>query len=177
MFPKYAQHTCESCLAVCLLLLVQKIKARALINSDLELETLISALKLSKLNFVIGHLHFITKRFHVKAELYVNDDHYYRFVKKLSKSSSISLKVEKISLKFLDKILSHHPIIYIDDYILRNVVHYPHFVIVFSKNNSEYMIFDPWDGKEKLVKRTVLAKGIRYLKKYLNFTPQVIIIK
>jgi len=177
MFPKYTQKTCESCLAVCLLLVTGKIKKKKLINKNLELKMLFEALKFSKQNFVIGHLNFITKEFDVNVETYVDNANYHKFLKKLNKSSSVSIHLRRVSKNFLDKLLDLYPIVYIDYYVISKVTHYPHFVIVFEKKDKMYKLFDPWDGKEKLVREEVLIKGIKNLRNLLKFVPHIIVVK
>ena len=135
------------------------------------------ALKFSKLNWVAGHLDFVAKKFNVKLQWCVDNKRFYSLAKKLPLSKNVSLKQNKITLRLINEKLRFAPVIvYVDDWILRRTVHYPHFTIILGEKNAKCKIFDPWDGKEKLVEAKLLTKGITSLRNHLKFCPQVIVL-
>jgi hypothetical protein len=173
---KNAQLTCEGCSAFCLLKSIEKLKSIKF-SKRLELDCLFYSLKFSKYDFVIGHLDFIVKRFDVNIIRIVDNKKFYNYVKKIKSSSKIKTEVKKINLKLINKFLNKHPILYIDSYYLFKVCHYPHFITILEKIGNKYKIFDPWEGKEKLIKSKVLAKSISSLRNHIKFCPQMIILE
>jgi len=167
---KYEQSTFETCLAVCLLNVVG-IK----ISKKKEMEIINYALNFSKYNFTLGHLDLIAKKFNVELNFYLDNKAYFNFVKKFKFSNKIKLFIHKIDLRLIDKLIKISPIIvYIDSYFIYKILHYPHFIIVIKKLNNGYKIFDPWDGKIKVIKKKILSKSIISLRNFLKFCPQII---
>ncbi|HLF55107.1 MAG TPA: hypothetical protein VI612_05305 [Candidatus Nanoarchaeia archaeon] len=144
-----AQSTFEGCLAVCLFRLIG-----LEVTPKKELACLVHSLKLSKWDFVKGHLDYISKNSNIKLKRH--------FCKKSNE---------------IDKILKNSPLILnIDDYMLRKVIHYPHFILIKKKVEGGYRIFDPWDGKNKFLNSKFLSRAIIELRK-LKFQPQVICLR
>ena len=142
-----AQSTFEGCLAVCLLKLTnQKVTKKK------ELEIILHALKFSKWNFTEGHLDFFKKQ----------------------KLKQIVEKKNKLSLSIIDELLKKSEVIvYTDAFAYWKIKHYPHFVLVKNKSGSSYKVFDPWDGKIKIMPRKTLSASSLSLRR-LGFSPQVI---
>ena len=176
MIQKYTQTTYETCLACCLLQLVNNVKPIK-ITKKLELDCIVHSLKFSKNDFVIGHLDFIVKKFKVNILRIVDNIYFYNYIKKIKHSKNINTIVQTIDLNLINNLLKkNYPIIYIDAYYLFKIHHYPHFVTVLKKNKNNYKIFDTWDGKIKLINRITFLESIISLRNRLRFTPQILTI-
>ncbi|MGC9031672.1 MAG: hypothetical protein ACP5H7_02855 [Minisyncoccia bacterium] len=77
----YTQTTYESCLACCLLFLVEKIKGIKITPKN-ELDCIIHSLKFSKGDFGIGHFDFVLKKFGVAIKRIVDDKKCFLYLKK-----------------------------------------------------------------------------------------------
>lgn len=137
----YVQTTCESCLAVAMLYL-SKIK----ITKRKECDILFNALKHHKYSFIKGNIEYFKRKY--KTNL---------------KRKSIR-KIKEID-KFIPAIIN------LDDFVLRRKIHYPHFIVVDRKVKNNYEIYDPWDGKIKVLSKKILNNGIKLLENRLNFKP------
>ncbi len=167
----YIQTTYETCLACCLLNEIKEL------NKENELNCIINSLKFSKKDFASGHLDFIAKKFNQKALRIVDNKYYFdNFIEK-NISDLISIKILKINLELIDKLIGKNKIItYLDSFYIQKEVHFPHFVTIIKKLENKYLIYDPWDGKEKLIEDKILNKAIISLRNLLKFCPQIIII-
>jgi hypothetical protein len=131
----FKQKHPETCLAKCLMILLEKEKHKT-IPDKYELDLLIFSLKYERENIARGHLEKIIKDFKVKIDWYVDSQIFFDFVKNMNIPKQILLTQEKINLKFIDKILEKPIILYIDRFHLWNKewglyykYHYPHFII------------------------------------------------
>ncbi len=177
MIQKYTQSTYETCLACCLLQAVDKIIPTK-ITQKIELEVINHSFRFSKDDFVIGHLDYIAKKFNTNIFRIVDNRPFLNHITKIKTSVKIKNKVRKINLKLIDSVLEENqPIVYIDAYFLFGVYHAPHFITVLEKKNSQYKIFDTWDGKVKMIDSKTLSKAISSLRNHLKFCPQLIIIE
>lgn len=141
----------------------------------LELDCIIHSMKFSKEDFVIGHLDFIVKKFHVMVERYVDNRQFYDYIKRVKPSKRIKTEVHKINLRFIDELLALSSLIlYIDAYHLFKAYHYPHFITVLDKKGKIYKIFDTWEGKERGIDTRTLSKSISSLRNHIRLCPQVI---
>jgi hypothetical protein len=132
-------------------------------------------MKFSKEDFVIGHLDYIVKKFHVAVERFVDDEQFFNYIKSIKSSKRIKTKVHKIGLKFVDKLLAKSPLIlYIDAFYLFGVCHYPHFITVLEKKGKKYRIFDTWEGKGRNMDAKKLSKSVSSLRNRIKLCPQVI---
>ena len=81
----------------------------------------------------------------------------------------------------IDRYLEKYPILYLDAYYLFKKSHYPHFVTILGKERKgkelRYRIYDPWDGREKLIKSKILSKSISSLRNYLKMVPEMILVQ
>lgn len=145
----YKQTTYETCLACCLLS-----GAGIRITKKLELETITHSMKFSKHDFVGGHLDFM-KIFPVKLRKIIRD----------------------IDLTLVDELIEKRPIVYVDSYCLFGKPHLPHFITVLEKKRNGYVIYDPWDGKKKLLSEKKLSNGISLLKNYIKLKSHIIVIE
>lgn len=176
----FRQKHPETCLAKCLMILLEKEKHQK-IPDKYELDLLIFSLKYERENIARGHLEKIVKDFKVKIDWYVDSQIFFDFVKKMNLPKQISLTQEKIKLNFIDKILKKPIIIYIDRFYLWNQdwglyykYHYPHFIIVNKKIDDFYEIIDPDDGKIRKIESKILSKAIISIRNHLWISPQVI---
>jgi len=65
-------------------------------------------------------------------------------------------------------------IVYLDAFVIWKITHAPHFIIVIENSRKGYKIYDPWDGKIRLINSTVLSKAIISLRNLLKYCPQLI---
>jgi len=166
----YAQSTCESCLAVCLLQL-----SRQPITRRRELDILSFALAFSKSSFTIGHLEWIARKVGTKCELFLEDNGYSDDIEKIPHNPRIRVLKEKIDVGLLNRLITRKPAaVYVDSHAFWKTVHYPHFVLVLSRISQKYRVFDPWDGKTRVVTAQMLQHGLDGLRDRLGFGHQVI---
>lgn len=178
----YKQKHPETCLAKCLLILLEKQK-KIKTKNDKELEILNFSLKYDRENIARGHLEKVIKDFKVKISWYVGTKIFYNFVKRRKINKGINLRFSKVDLKLINQF--DKPIIcYIDQFYLWKKemglyyrYHYPHFIIIQKKTGKNYLIIDPNNGKEKKISSKLLSKSISSLKNKLWFSPQIIEIK
>ena len=169
----------ETCLAKCLMILLEKTKKQR-ISDRYELELLIYSLKHGRENIARGHLEKVVKDFKVNIDWYVDSKIFVDFVKKMNLPKRVSLINEKINLKFIDKILGKPAILYLDKFYLWNnergayyKYHYPHFIIVNKKIGGFYEIIDPDDGEIRKVEPKKLSRAIIGLRNHLWISPQI----
>jgi ABC-type bacteriocin/lantibiotic exporter with double-glycine peptidase domain len=165
----YKQTTCETCLASSLLLL-----AGVKSNQNKEMEILTYGLKFTKWNFSIGQLDFVARKYRKTIVTYVEDRRLYNLFRRLPISERIKVVQANIGLKLIKRLVKRPLIVYVDDYLFRKELHYPHFVVVWQLERNNFLITDPWDGKMKRLTPLSLSKGIKLLKNTLKFSPQII---
>lgn len=166
----YAQTTFETCLAVDLLQLTEKE-----ISKDLELKTINYAMIFSKDNFTIGHLDFIAKNYDLMLDFYVDNNWFLNFINKFKFSNKIKAFHKKIDLNLINDHIKISPVIvYVDSFALWKITHAPHFIIVIQQTKDGYQIYDPWDGKTRVITSDTLSKGIINLRNLLKYCPQLI---
>lgn len=167
-----AQSTNQTCLAVCLIYLLQQ--KGVTVSYKKELEILIKGLKFTKIDFAIGHLVHVSKKYHVNLKLYIDDYNFYKELLTFKYSPSVKIIHKKINRKFIYQLSDHFPIIiYIDDFYLEKI-HAPHFIILETLGKEDAVILDPWDGKRKIISTKLLFKSIYSLKNHLKFSLKVI---
>ena len=176
----FKQKHPETCLAKCLMILLEKSKNQK-IPDKYELELLIFSLKYERENIARGHLEKVVKDFNVKINWYVDSKIFFDFVKKMKLPKQVSLINEKINLGVIDRILKKPIILYIDRFYiwkkewgLYYKYHYPHFIIVNKRMGDFYEIIDPEDGKTRMLESKKLSKSIIGLKNHLWISPQII---
>mgnify|MGYP001575767460 CR=1 FL=1 len=179
----YKQKHPETCLAKCLLILLDKQKKIKTANNK-ELEILNFSLKYDRENIARGHLEKVVKDFKVKIEWYVDTKIFYDFIKKRQVSKEVRLHLQKINLKLIDELLQNPLVLYIDQFYLWKKemglyykYHYPHFILLLSKKNNKYEIIDPNTGKNIWIDQKILSKAIIGLRNHLWFSPQLIQIR
>ncbi len=176
----YKQKHPETCLAKCLMILLEKSK-KIEIPDKYELELLIFSLKYERENIARGHLEKVVRDFDVKIDWFVDSKIFFDFVKKMKIPQEVSLINEKVNLKLIDKLLEKPLILYVDIFHLWEKemglyykYHYPHFIIVNQKRGNFYEIIDPDDGKVKRIEQRRLSKAIISLRNHLWISPQII---
>ncbi len=177
---KFKQKHPETCLAKCLMILLEKDKDRK-IPSNYEIKLLIFSLKHGRENIARGHLEKIVKDFKVNIKWYVGSKIFFNFVKKMKLPKSVFLIKEKINLSLINNLLQKPMIIYLDRFYLWKKecglyykYHYPHYIIINKKLGNFYEIIDPDDGKIKKIEAEKLSKAIISLKNHLWISPQII---
>ena len=172
------QKTCESCLSVCLMSLLEFQKGIRL-GKEEEFNILFEGLKFTRLDFSTGHLVYLAKKFpDFIFEQYIDLDVFYKILDKLDLPRNLKLYPRKIDLKFLKQVMKESPvIIYIDMFTLEGIYHYSHFVILKDIDNEMATIVDPWSGEKIEMKTKVLMRSISYVKNMLKISPKLIRIK
>lgn len=170
---RYKQSAVESCLAACLLQL-RYFYSNKKINHNLERKMLFYAFVYNREDFVAGHLDFIYKKFKFKSKRYAGNKILSNWAKKASGCKKI---LHKIDIDFLDSILQEKPLILlIDFFVLRKWCHTPHWIVIYKKEDKDYLVYEPWSGKQIWVKKDIIKKGIKILYTKLWMAPQVIIL-
>ena len=179
----YKQKHPETCLAKCLIILLEKSK-NIIVPKRYELELLVFSLKYARENIARGHLEKIVGDFKVKIAWIVDSRIFYRFIRRLHLPKTMQITQKPITLSLIDSLLSSPLILYVDRFFLwkkaqglYHKYHYPHFIIVKRKVGSQYEIIDPEDGKAKRVSPTLLHNAIKSLKSRLWISPQVIALE
>jgi hypothetical protein len=173
---RYRQTTYESCLACCLLQRVAQLQTLKL-SKKLELACLLNSLNYSRDDFVAGHLEFVTKKFKVQVERYVDNDTYRKYLHRF-KVKNATLKTKKTTLTLINSLLDSSPIILlVDTQKLFNTIHYPHWITVLEKKKNTYKVFDTWEGKQRTLTAKQLQSAISKLRNHLRMAPQVVIVK
>jgi len=168
----YKQTTCKTCLASSLLLLINEKP-----DQKKEMEILTNGLKFTKWNYSIGQLNFIAKKYKKNVVIYIGDKKLINLFRRLPISKRIKVILENINLKLIRKLIKKPLIAYVDDYLFRRELHYPHFIVIWKLEKNKFIITDPWDGKIKRLTPIELVKGINILKNTLKFSPQLIQIE
>mgnify|MGYP001585341045 CR=1 FL=1 len=172
------QQTCESCLSVCLMNLLEFQKGIKLDQQE-EYNILFEGLKFTRLDFSTGHLVYLSRKFpNLTFEQYIDFNIFYKILERLDLPKNLKMHSKKINLKFLKKITKENPvIIYVDMFTLEGIYHYSHFVILKEINNENATIFDPWSGEKIEMKTKILMKSISYIRNKLKISPKLIKIK
>lgn len=163
----YKQTTYETCLAACLLMLTGE---RYNQKDEITIWK-----KGWEFNYLIGQLNYFSKRYKKYLNVWIENKTYFRNLKEV-KNNRINLLNSKIDTKLIKSLLVNGKvIIYLDNYFLQHITHYPHFVLGIGINKEDKIrIADPYDGKIKLVSMDVIRKGIISLRNHLKFS-QVLI--
>ncbi len=172
------QKTCESCLSVCLMSLLESQKGMKLEDEE-EFNILFEGLKFTRLDFSTGHLVYLAKKFpKLTFEQYVDFDVFYKILSKLDIPENLKMYPKKINLKFLKEVTGESPvIIYVDMFTLEGIYHYSHFVILTEIDDEKATIFDPWSGEKIEMKTKILMRSISYVRNMLKISPKLIRIK
>lgn len=172
------QRSCESCLSVCLVSLLDYQKGIKL-GKEEEFNILLDGIKFTRLDFSTGHLVYLAKKFpKLIFEQYVDFEIFYKILNRLKIPKNLKLYSRKINLKFLKEMIKESPsIIYMDIYTIERLYHYSHFVILKEINDEKAVIFDPWTGKKIKIKTKILMRSISYVRNTLKISPKLIRIK
>lgn len=172
------QRSCESCLSVCLMSLLDSQKGINLEKEE-EFNILFEGLKFTRLDFSTGHLVYLAKKLpNLIFEQYIDFDVFHEILKKLDIPENLKMYSQKINLRFLKDITKKWPaIIYVDIFTLEGIYHYSHFVILKEIDDEKAIIFDPWSGEKIEMKTKVLMRSISYVRNMLKISPKLIRVK
>jgi len=172
------QRSCEGCLSVCLMSLLDYQKGIKLDEKE-EFNILFEGLKFTRLDFSTGHLVYLAKKFpELTFEQYIDFDVFYEILKKLDSPKNLKLYSKKINLKFLKEMTKENPvIIYVDMFTFDGIYHYSHFVILKEIDDEKATIFDPWSGEKIEMKTKILMRSISYVRNMLKISPKLIRVK
>lgn len=161
----WKQKTCESCLSVCLMSILESQKGIRLEDEE-EFNILFEGLKFTRLDFSTGHLVYLAKKFlELTFEQYIDFDVFYKILSKLEIPENLKMYSKNINLKFLKERTKESPvIIYVDMFTLEGIYHYSHFVILTEIDDEKSIIFDPWSGERMEVKTKILMRSISYVR-------------
>lgn len=176
----YKQKHPETCLAKCLMIVLEKVKNKK-VPARYELELLIFSLKYGRENIARGHLEKVVGDFNITVRWQVDSKIFFDFIKKMNLPKQISIIKEKVNLKSIDKHIENPAILYVDRFYLWDKeselyykYHYPHFIIVNKKYGRFYEVIDPDDGKIKKIESKKLSMAILSLRNRLWISPQII---
>jgi len=174
-FQPHLQSTCESCLASCLLQL-RYYYAGKKFNNNLERKMLFASFLHNREDFVAGHLAFYFKHLKLRTERYVHNNTLFNWAKKVPGSKLIQ---QKVSLAFIDKQLNEGPIICLLDYfaLSKGWCHYPHWVVIYDKDKSNYLVYDPQKKDLMKLSEKTIKMGLNTLLTKLWMAPQAIKVK
>ena len=165
----YKQTTCETCLSSSLLLLINEKP-----NQNKEMEILINGLKFNRLDFTIGQINFVANKYRKNIAVYVQDKKLSNLFKRLPINKRVKITQTDVNLKLIRSLIKSPLILYLDDYLFRKEVHFPHAIVVWKLYKNKFVIIDPWDGKIKKLSSESLVKGIRSMRDVIKFSPTVI---
>jgi len=168
----YKQSTSNTCLPSSFLLLLN-IKP----NQEKEMEIFINGLKFNREDFTIGQINFVANKYRKNIVVYVQDKKLSNLFRRLHISKRIKIIQTNVNLNLIKKLIKYPLILYLDDYLLRKEVHFPHAIVVWKFEKNKFIISDPWDGKIKKLDSYSLAKGIRLMRDVIKFSPTVIQIE
>lgn len=169
MLKVYKQKTYEGCFPSSLLILGQNPT-----TFENELDIINKSLTKRRDNYYACNiLSAYTEKFKVRANLFVEDKAYSKYLNYYKDSDFISIETRKINLQFLLKQSSPF-ILQIDDFILGDIVHALHFIVVESVNKKIAVINDPWHGKRSKIKTEILLNAVESLKKTFLYSPLLI---
>jgi hypothetical protein len=174
MFPRYSQHTCESCLAVCILQLLH-----LPLSLVVELDVVTFALGFSKTSFVRGHLEWLLRHSPREVSWTVDSGSRLELGRPRKLNHRLHIQRRHVSVAMIYRIALEAPcIIYVDAFAIWRRHHYPHFVIVRAdlRQSRKLTVYDPWNGSEREAPISEIERGIRLLRR-LRFLPQVIEIR
>lgn len=162
----YKQSTYETCLAVSLLYLAGIVPNR---KKEIEIWQ-----KGWNFNFLEGQLNAVSDQYSIFLNVFINSKMYSNYIASYVRPN-IHIFHQKIDSNFIFNLAKENPIIvYLDNYFLQKKLHAPHFVVVLGTTAKSVKIFDPWDGRKKLISQNTLKKSIQSLQTYLQFSPVVI---
>ncbi|MBI3486094.1 hypothetical protein HY025_04095 [Candidatus Daviesbacteria bacterium] len=167
------QTTIETCLSMCLMALLDQKGIN--VPACEEIKILIEGLKFTKFDYTTGHLVYVSSKYDVAIEQYIEFPIFYKFLSKYKYPSKLKLICKKINKKLMIKLLKTSPIIiYVDSYYISGSVHISHLVILEKLDDNLAIILDPWDGKRKKIETKLLVRSIQSLRNKLKISPKII---
>lgn len=160
----YKQSTYETCLSVCLLLLVGN---RPTQSSELQLWR-----AGWRFNYLAGQLAKASRQSRCCLVAVVELRRYAASVRR-----TVGPKVRVTSSRITAGVIERTPlpaIIYLDNYYLEGRVHAPHFVLMLRRTRRHFVIADPWDGRVKRISGRTLSRSVCSLRRRLGFSPVLI---
>lgn len=167
MSSSYIQQTSQGCLPVCLIKIV-----RDELTLEKEVELLISGLKF-KQSYAYGVVSAFCNKYQVNVEFFIHNQYYWEYLRSVNRNHNITLTHKKVDLNLISN-LDKPLVVYVDNKVLGDYIHTPHFILIENEANKFYSIFDPWDGKIVKIKRLKLIEGVSQLKLVLKYSPILI---
>ena len=164
----YKQTTCESCLSCCLLML-----SGNLINRKNEIDLFIEGIKRYPFSYSLGICEEFSIKYNKNIIIYVDNKYYSKYLNNLKITDGINIVHQYIDIRFINKKFVPF-IIYIDNNVLGEYTHSPHFVIVETINKNNCTIIDPWKGKRLNINKKIIFDGVLLLKRHLKYSPLII---
>lgn len=167
----YKQTTSQGCLPVCLLIL-----SNNKITENIEMNLVIEGLKRKEpkeIPYAIKICEQFSLQYRRNLTIYIDNKFYLKYLNEINKLDSIKLMHKYINKDTIDD-TSTPFILYIDNNILGNYTHDPHFIIIEKSNNTSFTIIDPWVGKRLEISKKVILPGVKLLKKQFRYSPLII---
>lgn len=162
------QTTCESCLPVCLLRLRGKRFGRAE-----EQALLFEGLKAFRESYALGMCLAFVKKYKIPLDVLVGNSAYADELRHAIKNPLLRIRHANINKALLHSIAMPY-ILYIDNHVLGEYVHAPHFILVNGSHQKIFTIGDPWTGTIRQIRESIVLDGISSLRKRLYFCPLII---
>ena len=161
------QSTYETCLACCLLMVVDGKRKD-------EIEIWKHGWEIGQ--YLIGQLNYVANKYGKSVEAYIENKYYFNQLEN-QKEKKVKLINKKIDTKLLGKLLENGPVIlYSDRYNPDGAgyVHAPHFTLALEQKDKSFKIADPFDGKLKEISAKDVRKRIGSLRNHLKYSPVLV---
>lgn len=162
----FKQAFYETCLTVCLLLLVGiKPSKRTQLN--------LWRRGWKKDHYLTGQLNYLAS-LKQRLVLTIGISSYFKEIKN-KMNRKIVLEHRKINIRTIKEKLKDGPvIILLDDFYLYHYVHYAHALLALKAKTNKIQCIDPWDGRIKWLSTKTITQGILSLRRRLWYSPILI---
>lgn len=168
----YKQTLSHSCLTACFLMLLQEKKA---ISFDETLEEALTMKGSKRIYpfYVVGIAKEVFNHFKVTIEIIVDNKYYTKILNQaFMNDEHFLIHHQRITIALIKKILKEKSIIcYIDNNLLGDYSHSPHFIIIEKVTKKKIAIIDPLTGKRNYWSDKKLADAIYSLKRNVKMCP------
>ena len=161
------QYYTEGCLAtsLCYLLDLEHTK-------DLERDLLLRGMERDKV-FLLEHVEYAAEKSGKNVTIIIdNNKEFANKLKKMNGNGKVEVEYGKINRDFIDKNLP--AIVLVDFKFFGNDTHYPHYIVIKEKMDSNYKVLEPFSGNETYVDENHVLNAISSVKNRLDYAPVLI---
>lgn len=168
MIIPYKQTLSHSCLAVCVLMLLEK-PFTVIEEQNLAL----SGSKRTHQFYVAGIPLEFTKKYNSQINVFVDNKYFAKVLGGIfSSEKRINVIQKKITIPLIKDLLTNGPLIcHIDDHALGDYSHASHFIVLERATDKFVQIIDPWTGKRRKITLSKLDESISDLKNQIKMCP------